>query len=354
MILINIDANNLKEVYVSSVKVKKDERFYSVPNANDYVFSTYCRLLKQTNNNYYKVVPLIDGNYVIKFDNESEPRKIRVNRLAAMVFFPEVKNGFMYSFDEVDGSKNLQVENLHLLEGKDDIVEAFFAKAERRQPTYSADKQHHQFINRMDLNGKSITSKLNSLYRNMRSRATNKKVKKRQPLYQNTTICKEWLDNPSAFKEFILDNQYYYNGKLEVDKDILGLGQSNIYSPQSVALVPKYINDIFTTSPSKLCYSIKKSKRKDGSIVYSIPPNAFNLNNSNIKNLTFDNYIDALLAGRQRKANYIDEVVKKERAKGYMPEYILEAMTKWANLCRLGLIKKWEPSEEVLKSEGVM
>lgn len=56
-----IDAKKLKEVYVSSVKVKKDERFYSVPNANDYVFSTYCRLLQQTKNNYYKVVPLIDG-----------------------------------------------------------------------------------------------------------------------------------------------------------------------------------------------------------------------------------------------------------------------------------------------------
>ncbi len=350
-----IDAKKLKEVYVSAIKVANDERFYAVPNAKDYVLSTHCRLLKRTTHNHYNVISLsLSGEYIIKLDNEPEPRTISINKLAAMVFFPDVKNGYVYIYDHPYKWKDLKIDNLHILQGREDIVEAILSKIEHRQPTYSADKQHHKFVNRMELDGKSITDKLNSLYRNMRSRATNKKVKKRQHLYQNTTICKEWLENPLEFKQFILDNQYFYNSKLEVDKDILGLGQSNIYSPQSVALVPRYINDIFTTSTSKLCYSIIKAKRKDGSIFYRISSHAFNLNNPNIKNLIFDNYIDALIAGRQRKANYIDEVVKKEREKGYIPDYILEAMTKWANLCRLGLIKKWEPSEEVLKSEGVM
>ncbi len=67
-----------------------------------------------------------------------------------------------------------------------------------------------------------------------------------------------------------------------------------------------------------------------------------------------DTYIEALRAGRNRKANYIRKVVADEREKGYMPEYILEAMEKWANRCELGLVKMWEPSEEILEEMGVI
>lgn len=58
-------------------------------------------------------------------------------------------------------------------------------------------------------------------------------------------------------------------------------------------------------------------------------------------------------AGRNRKADYIRKVVADEREKGYMPEYILDAMEKWANRCELGLVKLWEPSLKPIPTDSM-
>jgi len=68
----------------------------------------------------------------------------------------------------------------------------------------------------------------------------------------------------------------------------------------------------------------------------------------------FDKYTDALVAGRKRKADYIRRIVEVESKAGFIPEYILCAMRRWADRCELGLVKIWEPTEEILREMGLL
>lgn len=72
------------------------------------------------------------------------------------------------------------------------------------------------------------------------------------------------------------------------------------------------------------------------------------------KDYICNSYVEALQAGCSKRANYIRKIVAKERKARFIPERILAAMEKWANRCELGLIKMWEPSEEVFKRMGVL
>ena len=72
------------------------------------------------------------------------------------------------------------------------------------------------------------------------------------------------------------------------------------------------------------------------------------------KNQKFNDYYDALNHVRQNKANEIRKAVKEEREKGFMPEYLLEKMSKWADLTEMGLIQMWEPDTKALLEEGII
>lgn len=97
-------------------------------------------------------------------------------------------------------------------------------------------------------------------YWNMKSRATNEGMKASHPQYKDTKVCDDWLNNPDSFYQWFIDNLYFYPGELALDKDILGFGEQNIYSPQYASLVPVYVNNAFTCDDSKsgLCYCIKE------------------------------------------------------------------------------------------------
>lgn len=103
-----------------------------------------------------------------------------------------------------------------------------------------------------------------------------------------------------------------------------------------------------------MCYCIREKSRVNGEKYYIVPAAAFCFDEEKSKDYICNSYIEALQAGHSKRANYIRKIVAKERKAGFIPEKILAAMEKWANRCELGLIKIWEPSEEVFKRMGVL
>ena len=355
-----IDTKKLKELHVGGVPlVADDERFYSIKSARNYACSNYGRLYRKTFRDTYNKVPMlyVNGNeaYSILFDDAKSEKIISVRKLLAMVFYPSEKGIYLYcrNWNPFD-KKRWNVENLSVLTGKDEIVEAILSKLEHRTPSYKDFNGDNGFINQPQPKER-INKVLHDKYWNMRSRATNLKVKQRQPQYKDTTIDEEWLNNPESFRKWYMEHLYYYPGNLSVDKDILSFGTTNKYCPKYVAIVPTYINNIFTgDSRSKLCYSIQEKERADGTKYFLLPATAYRFKGETLKQVVCDTYVEALQAGRNRKASYIRKVVAYERENGYMPEYILKTMEKWANRCELGLVKLWEPNEETLKEMGVI
>ncbi len=355
-----IDAKNLKEIHVGNVPlVADDERFYAIQNARKYACSNYGRLYRKTVKDRYNKVPMlyVNGNeaYSILFDNAKAEKIISIRKLLAMVFYPSDRGIYLYcgNWNPFD-AKRWNVEKLDVLRGKDEIMEAILSKMEHRSPSYKDFNTNNGFLNQPQ-SKERINKVLHQKYWNMRSRATNIKVKQRQPQYQDTTISNEWLNNPESFYSWYMEHTYYYPGNLSVDKDILSFGTTNKYSAEYVAIVPIYINNIFTgDSRSRLGYSIQEKERADGTKYFLLPATAYRFKGETLKQVACDTYTEALRAGRNRKADYIRKVIADEREKGYMPEYILDAMEKWANRCELGLVKLWEPSEETLEEMGVI
>lgn len=345
-------------------KLCKTERFYEVPNADGFAFSNYGRLLfasKDTNGKFHqriqKRVYTRDGeSYKIKWNGSDETSTVKILKLMQIVFFPEYKSAFLVnpSFSYNDTFR-WNLANIAVLQGKDEIVEYIQSKIEHRDMALPAEKLHHIITKQMCEN-KDLYNQIAATLYNVRSRATNPNVKERFPQYRGTTICDEWMSNLDSFIEWYLDNYYYYPDALALDKDILGFGETNIYSPEYAAFVPVSINNVFTADNSRsgLGYCIQEKIEKDGGKSYILPATAFRMKGEKGETITYHNYIDALQAGRVRKANYIRNLVAQERAAGYMPEKILTAMEKWANRCELGLVKMWEPSDDTLKRMGVI
>ena len=348
-----IDQRELHELFCMVRKpCAKDERFYAIPNAKEYALSTYCRLLHRKHDSWYEVVVPIGEYYLLQFDDKQGERKINIGTLAAKVFFPKIENGYLYPFKSGYGWRKWKVEKLHLIVGREMMVEALSAKMSKRSPNYGREYKSHIFINRWEPTRykHNFNKYLHRYFWNMKVRSTNKGYKKRFSAYEETAVCEEWSNNAAIFKQWFLDNQYHYKGQIQVDKDILGFGKTNKYAPDLCCLVPRHINSIFEKSSSQLGYSMTKIPLKNGESVYEIRRNAFGGIEHNIRCAS---YMDALKTGRRLKANNIRNVVAKEREKGNIPSKILDCMLRWADLAEMGLIEIWEPSQETLMAEGI-
>jgi len=351
-----IDNKKLHETTLKRVKVlANDEHFYIVPGAGKYTLSTYGRLYKATSGGgHNRVNPVFNRGeeaYQIHFDGKPEPETVTIRKLMAMVFFPNHPGIYLMNPKHATGKRRWRLDDLHVLHDKEDITEYVLARMERREPTYDDSQKKIEFANRADF-GKSLRKQISSIYYGMCSRATNPGLKKRNPQYQDTTIDPELT--LEAFIDWYLDNWYDYPGKLVIDKDILGFGRTNCYKLDLIAFVPQYINNIFTESNSKFGYCITEHTKENSKKYYKVPGNAFAQDGRKQRNILCDDYAQALQAGRKRKADYIRAIVKKERAAGYMPKHILDAMSRWANLCELGKIEMWEPSEDTLAELGII
>lgn len=64
--------------------------------------------------------------------------------------------------------------------------------------------------------------------------------------YDDSTMCKEWLDNPKSFVRWYLDHYYQVEGEsMAVDKDLFGDG-SKLYSPDNCCILPQGLNTLLT------------------------------------------------------------------------------------------------------------
>lgn len=351
-----IDNKSLNEVTLKRVQVlAPDEHFYNVPNASKYILSTYGRLYKTTPEGGCARVKLLyvqgEDAYSINFDNSPAPEIISVRKLMRLVFFSDQPGIYLVNPKGTPSKYCWRIDDLHALNGKNEIIEYISSKIEHREATYSNDHKGNIFKNRADFN-KPLRGTITRLYWDMYSRATNPKVKQIHKQYKDTTIDPELtLD---AFIAWYIDNKYDYPGKLCIDKDILGFGLTNCYKVDLICLVPVYINNVFVEGTSKLGYCIREQARTSGEICYKIPGNVFTLDGQRQKDIICQTYIEALHAGRKRKADYIRAIVAKEKAAGYMPTHILDAMKKWAGLCEIGMVKMWEPSPKTLIEMGVV
>lgn len=355
-----IEASKLHELYLCNVKpIYNDERFYEIINAKMYTISTYGRAFKQTSNGKYIKLDVVYKNgeeaYNIIFDDTGIETTVIISKLLSEVFFPNVSIFRLYNPELYPHKKRWKIEDLHIIESKEKMIETLLAKMNRCVPKCSEELKTHTFVGRWTPpKNQNIQKALNRLYASLKSRAANPKQKIWHPQYSTTTISDEWSNNPALFKQYWLDKQYYHPEKMSVDKDILGFGSTNIYAENLVIPIPVYINDIFTRNTSKLGYCIIKKRRIDGSVYYKIPQNAYVSNGKYEQNIYCDTYDEALKAGRKRKAEYIRKVVNKERILGYIPEYILEAMEQWADMCEAGKIQIWEPSDEVKREMKII
>lgn len=351
-----IDNKKLHETTLKKIKLlANDEHFYIVPGAEKYALSTYGRLFRtMPHGGYSRVNPMFvrgEEAYQIYFDNKPEPDTVTIRKLMAMVFFADHPGVYLVNPKFATGKFRWRLDDLHVLYDRGNVVEYILSRTENRDPAYADEQKGSTFINRADFD-KPLRKQISSIYWGMHSRATNPGLKKRHPQYQYTTIDPEL--SLEKFTDWYLDNWYDYPGKLVIDKDILGFGRENCYKLGFISFVPQYINNVFVASNSKFGYCITEHAREDGEKYYKVPGNAFTLDGDSQKNIIFDNYAEALQAGRKRKADYIRAIVAKERAAGYMPPHILDAMARWANLCELGRIPMWEPSEDTLAKLGII
>lgn len=160
-------------------------------------------------------------------------------------------------------------------------------------------------------------------WKNMIHRCYNPKEHKREPTYQNCSVCEEWIYY-SNFEEW-WDNNYYEinNQEMDLDKDILVKG-NKVYSPQTCVIVPRDINLLFIKRNAKrgdlpigVSY-FKRDKKYAASIgkfgkqyylgLYSTP-------------------IEAFEAYKQAKEQHIKDVAEKYKDK--IPNKLYEAMYKW-------------------------
>lgn len=359
----NIDNRRLRQIYVPVIPSPngvKNEFFYAVPGASKYVLSDYGRLYKRSDRgNYVKIrikyrPELYDEAYLIQFDEKTTPEYISVRKLMARVFYPNLSGIYLYNpkFNPFSDAR-WNIYDLHVLRCREDLVEAFYAKIEHREPGYDDSFKTCIFTNRAG-SLESFRKKITRTKFNIECRATNEKVKQLFPQYQDTTGDSALWESPDLFGQWYIENYYDYPGKLEIDKDILGYGESNRYELGLIALVPNYINKIFIKSKSELGYGIVEREKADGEKCYVISGSTFKFNGSAPKGVCCDTYIEALQTARKMKADYLRRIVTKERSDGYMPNHILEAIEKWANRCELGLIKIWEPSEDTLRKMGII
>lgn len=339
--IINIDYNKLKKIYVKGVRhIAEDEVFYAVPNACKYAFSNYSRLYEYTCDElskqrwheveYKYSFRFHSDAYNIVFDN-NEQKNVSVNWLIKTVFmlppntFLELKN--------FSKEKNRYALNNIYVFSKSEFTSFILARCNRKEKDIS------WVDNEIDLpiSVTNLQRFLSNAYDGMMRRGSNESYKRHNPQYNNTTICSEWYKHPDVVKRYILDNIYYYpNCTLIMDKDLMTFGEGNEYAPGKAIPLPKHLNTIFRRSNR---YRI--TRKRSG--LYDVA--GFGEYNS---------YEEALQAARNLKSHYLLSVANDEEQKGYLPDFMIAQIRQWAYKCRNGDIKIWEPSEEILKEKGAM
>lgn len=344
-----IETKHLTQAYVNNIPlVADDERFFYVPGASDYALSTYARLYKKLSEGKWKRQEMIynrGDSYKIIYDYEDGEKLTSVESLIRQVFFPACKafKVYNYNFNPSDELR-WDIKQLSAV-SYEDYLYLIQCKANNKNPHLEKKNPLIKFIQSYP-SRKRITSMANG----MRTRACNKKFKARFPEYQNTIIYHEWIENINRAKEYIASCWYYYPGKLVMDKDLMTFGLGNCYAPEFAVPLPYKYNNIFCKTKSELGFGIKEKYRSNGRKYYLLPGSTV----GETKDISCNSYKEALEIGRKRKAAYVRKYIKEEQENGYLPEYILQQMERWAKKCEAGELIVWEPRPEVLERMGVL
>lgn len=334
---------NPKELYIYRIKsIAPDERFFEVPDAKGYAMSSYGRLYKNVKDDSWHKVKLVYDTklhgdaYQIKYDYDSKAKNVLLTSLLKEVFFQDEDFFTLYNpdFNPVD-TRRWNIDKLIPM-SKTTYIQTLLSKMCGVALDIKTDGYFKY---------KGITrARLNSEYQNMRTRATNKKFKEIHKEYWNTIMCYEWLTNPVEAKQYMLDRWYYYPGEMCMDKDIMTFGLGDMYAPEFAVPLPVRYNNMFCRGSSKLGYCIKEEQR-DNKLVYIVPATMSKSKND----IICTTYLEALKIGRIKKEEYIRRIVLEERKAGFIPEYILNQMDRWADKCECGELIVWEPSPKELK-----
>ena len=149
-------------------------------------------------------------------------------------------------------------------------------------------------------------------------RCYSEKQLNRNPSYEGCTVCEEW-HNFQNFARWYEENYYKIDKEtMALDKDILSKG-NKIYSPKTCIFVPKRINSIFTSTPTKRRkFPIGVSKVND---VYR---STINKNKKNIRIGYFKTPEEAFYVYKEAKEKYIKQVADEYKDK--IPTKLYEAM----------------------------
>lgn len=333
-----IDARKLKEVIPKKARRKFiNERFYAVPNATGYSLSDYGRLYygnKKVKPIFKKGIGLYPVYYKINFDDKEEPEDVRIDKLIAMVFRPNEEIYCLVNPKWGESGKWC-VKDLYVIKSKEEMVEYIKSKTEGIEANYSGAKEEHRIVNRNEYT-RPIALIIAKTYISMKYRAG------RWKNYKDVSVSEKW-DTCDPFYLWYLENNYYYPEPLELDKDLMTFGTGKIYSPETCCLLPRRLNIFFSSNYGGIGVNITIRKRRKREQVYRV-----------LGKKIHRNYFDALKHTREERAKQIREIVKEEREKGYMPEYLINKMSKWADLTEIGLIQMWEPEIETLMKRGVI
>lgn len=141
-------------------------------------------------------------------------------------------------------------------------------------------------------------------------------------VYKDCSVCNEWK-NYSKFKEWF-ESANYIDG-YDLDKDILSEG-SKIYSPDTCCFIPHEINSlILTSNKSRGKYPIGVSYDKNrGKYKASV----------SINNITkyigrYDTPVEAFLAYKQYKENYVRDISTNYYLEGKISEKVYNKLINW-------------------------
>ena len=150
----------------------------------------------------------------------------------------------------------------------------------------------------------------------------------KHPTYRDCIVCKEWHCFQN-FTQWYEENYYECNDEqMELDKDILIKG-NKIYSPETCIFVPHRINSLFTKSNAKRgnCLIGVCFHKRDR--IYESNCSVLDKKGSKrgIYLGRFKNEIDAFIAYKQFKENYIKQVA--DEYKKLIPTKLYEALYKY-------------------------
>lgn len=206
-----------------------------------------------------------------------------------------------------------------------------FVNGKVKNPYYPEVYGHGMIGQKYETSINGLQIKESITWRSMLSRVFSKTVKERQPTYNATKCCEDWLLYEN-FYEWLHEQENFIQWKngngWALDKDIISKGNT-IYSPDMCCLVPQSINSLFNTHkktrgslPIGITFDRDTNKYK----AYCNNPL---LNNQKVGLGYFENIDDAFYTYKKYKENTIQRIANIEFQKGNITKKCYDSMMKY-------------------------